>query len=88
MAEADLFDSVAMGPDCTFHLPELVDSDLGRMSVLMSQYADVRVGGTDTSVIAICERLGIVTVGMVNLRDFAIVRPRHISTFITVSGLD
>jgi hypothetical protein len=29
-------------------------------------------------VVAICERLGIVTVATVNLRDFATVRPRHI----------
>ena len=47
------------------------------MSVLVRQYADLRLGDTDASVVAICERLGIVTVATVNLRDFATVRPRR-----------
>jgi len=50
------------------------------------QYADLRLGGTDASVVAICERLGIVTIATVNLRYFAAVRPRHIPAFITVPG--
>jgi uncharacterized protein len=86
-AEAAFLDSVGMGPDYTFQLVELVDSDLRRMAALVRQYADLRLGGTDASVVAICERPGIVTVATVNLRDFAIVRPRHIAAFITVPGL-
>ena len=31
-----------MGPDCTFQLVGLVDSDLRRMSGLVRQYADLR----------------------------------------------
>jgi hypothetical protein len=58
------------------------------MAGLVRQYADLRLRGTDASVIAICERLGIVTVATVNLRDFATVRSRHIPAFITVPGLD
>jgi uncharacterized protein len=54
------------------------------MSALERQYADLRLGGTDASVAAICERLGIATVATVNLRDFAAVRPRHIPAFVTV----
>lgn len=68
-------------------LVELVDSDLRRMSNLVRQYASLRLGGTDASVVAICERLGIVTVATVNLRDFATVRPRHIPAFMTLPGL-
>jgi uncharacterized protein len=34
-AEAAFLDSVGMGPDCTFQLVELVDSDLRRMSGLV-----------------------------------------------------
>ena len=86
-AEAAFLDSLGMGPDYTFQLVELVDSDLRRMSGLVRQYADLRLGGTDASVVAICERLGIVTVATVNLRDFATVRPRHVPSFITVPGL-
>ena len=67
---------------------DLVDSDLRRMSDLVRQYADLRLGGTDASVVAICERLGIVTVATVNLRDFGTVRPSHVKAFITVPGLD
>jgi hypothetical protein len=65
----------------------VVDSDLRRMSGLVRQYADLRLGGTDASVVVICERLGIVTVATVNLRDSATVRPRHVPAFITVPGL-
>lgn len=86
-AEAAFLDSVGTGPDYTFQLVELVDSDLRRMSGLVRQYSGLRLGGTDASVVAICERLGIVTVATVNLRDFATVRPRHIPAFITVPGL-
>jgi uncharacterized protein len=87
-AEAAFLDSVGTGPDYTFQLVELVDSDLRRMSGLVRQYADLRLGGTDASVVAICERLGIITVATVNLRDFATVRPHHIPAFITVPGLN
>jgi uncharacterized protein len=86
-AEAAFLDSVGMGPDYTFQLVDLVDSDLRRMAGLVRQYADLRLGGTDASVVAICERLGIATVATVNLRDFATVRPRHVPAFITVPGL-
>jgi uncharacterized protein len=87
-ADAAFLDSVGTGPDYTFQLVELVDSDLRRMSGLVRQYADLRLGGTDASVVAICERLGIVTVATVNLRDFAAVRPRHVPALITVPGHD
>jgi hypothetical protein len=86
-AEAAFPDSVGMGPDCTFQIVELADSDLRRMSGFVRQYADLLLGGTDASVVAICGRLGIVTVATVNLRDFATVRPRHVPAFITVPGL-
>ena len=84
---AVFLDSVGTGPDYTFQLVELVDSDLRRMSGLVRQYADLRLGGADASVVAICERLGMFTVATVNIRDFAAVRPRHIPAFITAPGL-
>ena len=87
-AEAAFLDSVGSGPECTFQLAELVEPDLRRMAGLVRQYADLRLGGTDASVVAICERLGIATVATVNLRDFAAVRPRHIPAFVTVPGFD
>jgi uncharacterized protein len=57
------------------------------LAELVRQYADLRLGGTDASVVAICERLAIVTLATVNLRDFATVRPRHVPAFITVPGI-
>jgi uncharacterized protein len=57
-AEAAFLDSVGMGPDYTFQLVEVVDSDLRRMSALVRQYADLQLGGTDALVAAICEPLG------------------------------
>jgi uncharacterized protein len=58
------------------------------MSGLVRQYDGLRLGGADASVVAICERLGIVTVATVNLRDFAAVRPRYVPAFGSVPGLD
>ena len=57
-------------------------------SHLVRQYADLRLGGTDASIVAICERLAIVTIATVNLRDFGTVRPSHVQAFTTVPGLD
>jgi hypothetical protein len=54
------------------------------MTELVRRYADRNLGGTDASVIAVCERLAIVTVATVNLRDFANVRPRHAAALTTV----
>ena len=66
----------------------LIDRTLGPAAEAAFLDSVGRLGGTDASVIAICERLGIATVATVNLRDFATVRPRHIPAFITVPGLD
>jgi hypothetical protein len=83
-AEAAFLDSVGMGPAHRFQLAELVDVDLRRMAELVRRYADRRLGGTDASVIAVCERLSVATVATVNRRDFANVRPRHVTAFAIV----
>ena len=83
-AEASFLDSVGIGADYAFQLVGLTDSDLRRMADLVRRYADRYLGGTDASVIAVCERLAIVTVATVNLRDFANVRPRHVAALATV----
>jgi hypothetical protein len=51
-----------MGPAYRFQLAELVDVDLRRMAELVRRYADRRLGGTDASVISVCERLSVATV--------------------------
>ncbi len=83
-SEAKLLDSIGIGPSYRFQLAELVDADIRRMAELVRLYADRRLGGTDASVIAICERLSIVTVATVNRRDFANIRPRHVAALAIV----
>ena len=83
-AEAVFLDSIGVGPGYRFQLAGLVDEDLRRMAELVRRYADRRLGGTDASVIAVCERLSVVTVATVNRRDFANVRPRHASALAIV----
>lgn len=62
----------------------LTDADLRRMSELVRQYADRRLGGTDASLIAVAERLGVATIATINRRDFDNVRPRHVPAFTIV----
>jgi Replication initiator protein, pSAM2 len=69
-AEAAFLDSVGTGSAYRFQLAGLIDADLRRMAELMRAYADRRLGGTDASVIAVCERLAVATVATVNRRDF------------------
>ena len=83
-AEAAFLDSAGIGGKYAFQLVGLADSDLRRMAELVRRYADRHLGGTGASVIAVCERLAIVTVATVNLRDFADVRPRQVAALATV----
>lgn len=84
VGEAAFLDGIGIGPAYRFQLAALMDSDLRRMAELVRRYADRRLGGTDASVIAICERLSVATVATVNRRDFANVRPRHVAAFAIV----
>jgi uncharacterized protein len=83
-AEAAFLDSVGTGSAYRFQLAGLIDSDLRRMAELVRRYADRRLGGTDASLIAVCERLAVATVATVNRRDFANVRPRHVTALAIV----
>ncbi len=56
----------------------LVPADFGRMAELVDTYADLPLGGTDASVIALAERLGITTVMTLDQRHFRVVRPNHV----------
>jgi len=49
-----------------------------RMAELVDTYADLPLGSTDSSVIALAERLGAVDVATLDRRDFSVVRPRHV----------
>ncbi|MGX1471216.1 UNVERIFIED_CONTAM: putative nucleic acid-binding protein [Streptomyces canus] len=52
----------------------LLPDDLARMAVLVRQYADLPLGGTDASVVAIAERVGSREIATTDLRHFTVVR--------------
>lgn len=79
-AEAAFLDDVGVGPDYPYRFIDLVDNDLRRMAELVRRYSDRRLGGTDASIVALCERLDVATVATVNRRDFDNIRPRHVPT--------
>jgi len=76
-AEATFLEDVGVGDAYPYRLVELVDADLRRMGELVRRYADRHLGGTDASIVAICERLDIDTVASLNRRDLDNLRPRH-----------
>jgi uncharacterized protein len=52
-----------------------------RIGELVEQYSDLRLGGTDASVVSLGERLDARTVITLDRRHFSVVRPRHCDAF-------
>lgn len=73
--EAAFLRSVAAGD---FIPVELLPEDYARMAALVEQYADLPLGTSDASVIALAERLDVTEVATLDLRHFRVVRPRHV----------
>lgn len=71
----------SFGDDDGLQLAELLAEDVARMADLTEQYADMPLGGTDASVVAIAERLGIHQVATFDRRHFTVVRPVHVDAF-------
>jgi uncharacterized protein len=65
----------------TFRVASLVDADLVRMADLVRQYADLRLGGTDASVVAVAERLKTIDVATIDHKHFTVLQPRHAPAF-------
>jgi predicted nucleic acid-binding protein len=76
-AEAAFLRTIAAGQ---LQLTTMTTADVGRMAQLVEQYADLGLGGTDASLVAIAERLGIDQVATFDRRHFTVVRPRHVDT--------
>ena len=57
---------------------EMTSSDYLRAAELVEVYADLPLGTSDASVIAVAERLQIPEVATLDHRHFTIVRPRHV----------
>ena len=71
-AEAAFYRSIANGDLLVEHLTA---ADWQRVAELVESYADFPLGGTDASIIAIAERLGIARVATLDRRHFQAVRP-------------
>ena len=55
--------------------------DLVRMAELVRQYANLPLGATDASIVALAERLDARTIITLDRRHFAAIRPRHCEQF-------
>lgn len=77
-AEASLYESIIDGQ---IEVAALGIEDWQRVRELVTTYADLRLGGTDASVIALAERRGKSRIATLNHRHFAVVRPRHADAF-------
>ena len=78
LAEAHFLESIARSDLQVEHLRA---EDYERMASLIRTYADLRLGSTDASVIAVAERLGVATIATVDERHFRVVRPVHVDAF-------
>lgn len=77
-AEAALYESAAAGE---IRVEPLSAADWTRIAALTIQYADQHLGGVDSSLVAIAERLGATSIGTLDRRHFSVVRPQHITAF-------
>jgi predicted nucleic acid-binding protein len=56
-------------------------TDWARIAELVEIYADLRLGGSDASLVALGERLGATRIATLDHRDFTVVCPHHVGTF-------
>jgi uncharacterized protein len=77
-AEASLYASIIEGQ---IEVADIDINDWQRIRDLVITYADLRLGGTDASVIALAERRSSRRIATLNRRHFAVVRPRHVDAF-------
>ncbi len=76
LAEAALYASIVDG---SLLVEDMLVEDWQRVRALVTRYADLPLGGTDASLVAIAERLGATRLATLNHRHFRVVRPRHVS---------
>jgi predicted nucleic acid-binding protein len=60
----------------------LRDADVARAAALMAQHPEL--GFTDCTVVAMAERLGLMTIATTDRRHFSLVRPRHVKQLLLV----
>jgi predicted nucleic acid-binding protein len=76
--EARFFRSIADGD---LEIETLTAVDGHRIADLIDRYADLALGGTDASLIAIAERLHQSRIATLDRRHFTVVQPEHIDAF-------
>ena len=64
-----------------FRIESLGAADLKRMADLVEQYAELGLGATDASLVAVEERLDLVDIATIDHRHFTVVRPTHAAAF-------
>jgi hypothetical protein len=69
---------LAASADGDFVPIDLVAEDHRRAAELVVKYADLPLGTTDATVVALAERGNIAEVATLDRRHFAVVRPRHV----------
>ena len=77
-AEAAFFRAVAEGE---LQVESVTPVDARRIAELIETYADLGLGGTDASLIAVAERLRVTTIATLDHRHFGVVRPSHTAAF-------
>jgi uncharacterized protein len=60
---------------------DITTADYERMAELVELYDDWPLGGTDASLIAIAERLGVTKVATLDRRHIGPIQPRHVKAF-------
>lgn len=64
-----------------FSVTPITSEDILRTADILEQYSDSRIDFVDATVMAIAERLNIVTILTLDQRDFSIYRPKNCSSF-------
>ncbi len=62
-------------------IDDLLATDLGRIRILMEQYADLPMDFADASLVVLAERLQVSKIFTLDRRGFAVFRPRHAESF-------
>lgn len=77
-AEAAFLASLGAGEVATI---DLEPANYTRAAELVKQYAGLRLGAVDATVVALAERLGVTEIATLDRRHFTVVRPVHIKAF-------
>jgi predicted nucleic acid-binding protein len=64
-----------------FRIEKPAEEDLARAADLVERYADLPLGGTDATVVALAERLGEAEIATLDHRHFTVVRPQGFAVF-------